>query len=161
MDAVMTHLFEGARAVELLPVFADVEAYPSFVPGFKSAKIVERGRDEYKTKIVMALDLGLFTYEEELDSVTREAFPFSIEVCSTGSRFIRSFRNIWRFLDGPTGCNVAFEMTIEFAALPGLVQPMLARLAQLQAERILQAFVARVEAGRRPECRENARQRGT
>ena len=47
MDAVMTHLFEGARAVELLPVFADVEAYPSFVPGFKSAKIVERGRDEY------------------------------------------------------------------------------------------------------------------
>ena len=51
MDAVMTHLFEGARAVELLPVFADVEAYPSFVPGFKSAKIVERGRDEYKTKI--------------------------------------------------------------------------------------------------------------
>jgi ribosome-associated toxin RatA of RatAB toxin-antitoxin module len=146
MDAVMTHLFEGARAAELLPVFADVEAYPSFVPGFKSAKIVERGRDEYKTKIVMSLELGPFTYEEELDSVTREDFPSSIEVCSTGSRFIRSFCNTWRFLDVPRGCDVAFEMTIEFGALPGLVRPMLARLAQMQAERILQAFVARVEA---------------
>ena len=146
MDAVMTHLFEGARAAELLPVFADVEAYPSFVPGFKSAKIVERGQHEYKTKIVMALALGPFTYEEELDSVTREAFPVSIEVISSGSRLIRSFRNTWRFLDVPTGCNVAFEMTVEFAALPGLLRPLLTRVAQIHAEKILQAFVARVEA---------------
>lgn len=161
MDAVVTHLFIGACAAELLPVISDVEAYPSFVPGFKSAKIVARGQHEYKTKIVMALELGPFVYEEELDSITKENFPSAIEVYSTGSRFIRSFRNTWRLMDGPRGCDVSFEMEIEFGALPGLVRPMLARVAQVQAEKILRAFVARVEAGRRAERRGNARQQGT
>ena len=35
MNAIRSHLFKGARATELFPIFADVEAYPSFVPGLK------------------------------------------------------------------------------------------------------------------------------
>lgn len=160
MDAVVTHLFEGVCAAELLPVFADVESYPSFVPGFKSAKVLKRNGSEYNTKIVMVIEIGPFAYEEELESVTKEDFPSSIEVYSTGSRFIRAFRNKWRFSDGPRGCDVAFEMTLEFGALPGLVRPMLAGLAQMQAERILQAFVVRVESARHPRIRGAPRQRG-
>jgi ribosome-associated toxin RatA of RatAB toxin-antitoxin module len=45
MNAIRSHLFKGARATELFPIFADVEAYPSFVPGLKSAKIIENYRN--------------------------------------------------------------------------------------------------------------------
>ena len=145
MDAIKSHLFEGARATELFPIFADVEAYPSFVPGLKSAKIIEKDRNEYKTKMVMALEFGFLTFEEELDSLTRKTHPVCIEVFSTGSRFIRSFRNSWHFRDVPSGCDVEFKMNLDLATLP-IVRPMLALLAQTQAEKILQAFVARVEA---------------
>jgi ribosome-associated toxin RatA of RatAB toxin-antitoxin module len=146
MNAIRSHLFKGARATELFPIFADVEAYPSFVPGLKSAKIIENYRNEYKTKIVMAFDLGFFTFEEELDSLTRKTSPVWIEVFSTGSRFIRSFRNSWHFRDVPNGCDVEFKMNLDLATLPWIVRPMLAFLAETQAEKILQAFVARVEA---------------
>ena len=33
-----------------MPLFADVEAFPSFVPGYKSAEVVERKDNQYKTK---------------------------------------------------------------------------------------------------------------
>jgi ribosome-associated toxin RatA of RatAB toxin-antitoxin module len=147
MKALLTHLFQGARATELLPIFADVEAYPSVVPGFKSAKVVRRNGSEYQTKAVMALEIGFLAFEEEIESITRQSAS-CIEVCSTGSRFIKSFRNTWHFRDMPAGCDVAFEMTIEFVALPGIVRSMLGSLAEMQAEEILRAFVARVEAQR-------------
>jgi ribosome-associated toxin RatA of RatAB toxin-antitoxin module len=145
MNAIRSHLFKGARATELFPIFADVEAYPRFVPSLKSAKIIEKNRNEYKTKMVMALEFGFLTFEEELDSLTRKTHPVCIEVFSTGSRFIRSFRNSWHFRDVPSGCDVEFKMNLDLATLP-IVRPMLALLAQTQAEKILQAFVARVEA---------------
>ncbi len=149
MHASKTHIFEGASASELMPIFADVEAYPSFVPGYKSAEVVERDGCKYKTKSVMALQLGFLTLEEELDSVTTLAYPSRIEVHSTGSRFIRSFCNVWRFRDLPGGCEVTFDMTLEIAAVPVIVQPMLAGLVEIQAETILRAFVARFGAQRR------------
>jgi hypothetical protein len=55
------------------PIFADVEAYPSFVPGLKSARIIEKDRNEYKTKMVMALELGFL--RRQLDSLTRKTHP--------------------------------------------------------------------------------------
>jgi ribosome-associated toxin RatA of RatAB toxin-antitoxin module len=91
----------------------------------------------------MTLQLGFFTLEEELDSVTTLNFPSCIEVHSTGTKFIRSFSNVWRFRDVPGGCEVTFDMTLDIAAVPVIVQPILAGLVELQAERILQAFVAR------------------
>jgi ribosome-associated toxin RatA of RatAB toxin-antitoxin module len=97
----------------------------------------------------MALQLGFLTLEEELDSVTTLAHPWRIEVHSTGRRFIRSFCNVWRFRDLPGGCEVTFDMTLEIAALPAVVQPMLAGLVEMQAETILRAFVARFGAQRR------------
>ena len=143
MHASNTHVFDGASASELMPLFADVEAFPSFVPGYKSAEVVEREGNQYKTKSVMTFQFGFFTLEEELDSVTTLNFPSCIEVHSTGTKFIRSFSNVWRFRDVPGGCEVTFDMTLDIAAVPVVVQPMLAGLVELQAERILQAFVAR------------------
>ena len=49
MHASKTHVFEGASTRELMPLFADVEAFPSFVPGYKSAEVVEREGNQYKT----------------------------------------------------------------------------------------------------------------
>ena len=72
MDVSKIYIFDGARAVDLMPIFADVETYPSFVPGYKSAKVVERDGCTYKTKSVMALQFGIFTLEEELDSANDE-----------------------------------------------------------------------------------------
>jgi ribosome-associated toxin RatA of RatAB toxin-antitoxin module len=143
MNATVTHLFEGASTAMLLPIFADVEAYPSFVPGFKSAKVYERSEGEYKTQAVMALQIGPFAVEEELSAVTK-VFPAAIEVQSVGNRFIKGFNNVWYFRDVPGGCLVDFAMAIEFALLPAMV-PMLAGLAQRQAENIFQAFVKRIE----------------
>ena len=131
-----------------MPLFADVEAFPSFVPGYKSAEVVERKDNQYKTKSVMALQLGFFTLEEELDLVTTLTYPSCIEVHSIGTKFIRSFPNVWRFRDVPGGCEVTFDMTLDIAALPVVVQPILAGLVELQAERILHAFVARFGAQR-------------
>lgn len=144
MNATLTHVFKGASAATLLPIFADVEAYPSFVPGFRSAEVFERTEGEYKTKAVMALQVGPFTFEEQLSAVTK-VLANSIEVQSFGTRFIRSFCNVWYFRDLPGGCIVDFAMAIDFAMLPPLVQPMLAGLAQRHAEKILGAFVARIE----------------
>lgn len=144
MNATVTHLFEGASAAALLPIFADVEAYPGFVPGFKSAKVFERSAGEYKTKAVMALQIGPFAFEEELSTVTK-VLPSAIEVQSVGNRFIKWFGNVWCFRDVPGGCRVDFAMAIEFAMLPAMVRPMLAGLAQRQAEKIFQAFVERIE----------------
>jgi coenzyme Q-binding protein COQ10 len=148
MHASKTHVFEGANARELMPLFADVEAFPSFVPNYKSAVVVERVGNQYKTKSVMALQLGFFALEEELDSVTTLTFPSCIEAHSTGTKFIRSFSNVWRFRDVPGGCEVTFDMTLDIAAVPAVVQPIFADLVELQAERILQAFVARFGAQR-------------
>jgi len=144
MNATVTHLFEGASAAMLLPIFADVESYPSFVPGFKSAKVYERGVGEYKTKAVMAVKVGPFTFEEEFSSVTK-VLPSAIEVQSTGNRFIKWFGNVWCFRDVPGGCQVDFAMAIEFAMMPAMARPMLSGLAQRQAETIFQAFVKRIE----------------
>jgi len=147
--ASRTHVFEGASARVLMPLFADVETYPSFVPGFKSAAVVEREGCRYKTKSVMALQLGYFALEEELNSVTTLTYPSCINVHSTGSKFIRSFSNVWHFRDVPGGCEVTFDMTLDIAVMPIVVQPMLAGLVEMQAERIMQAFVARFGAQRR------------
>jgi ribosome-associated toxin RatA of RatAB toxin-antitoxin module len=144
MNATVTHLFEGASTAILLPIFADVEAYPSFVPGFKSAKVYARSEGEYKTKAVMALQIGPFAFEEELSTVTK-VLPAAIEVQSVGNRFIKWFGNVWHFRDVPGGCLVDFTMAIEFAMLPAMAQPMLAGLIQRQAENIFQAFVKRIE----------------
>jgi coenzyme Q-binding protein COQ10 len=143
MHASKTHVFDGESARELMPLFADVEAFPSFVPGYKSAEVVERKGNQYKTKSVMTLQLGFFALEEELDSVTTLTFPSCIEVHSIGSKFIRSFSNVWRFRDVPGGCEVTFDMMLDIAAVPVIMQPMLTGLVELQAERILQAFVTR------------------
>ena len=148
MDVSKIHIFDGARAVDLMPVFADVETYPSFVPGYKSAKVVEKDGCTYKTKSVMALQFGIFTLEEELDSVTTLTYPSCIEVHSTGKRFIQSFSNVWRFRDVPGGCEVTFDMSLEFAGVPVMLRPMLAALADAQAESILRAFVERFGAHR-------------
>ena len=113
-----------------MPLFADVEAFPSFVPGYKSAEVVERKDDQYKTKSVMALQLGFFTLEEELDLVTTLTYPSCIEVHSIGTKFIRSFSNVWRFRDVPGGCEVTFDMTLDIAAVPAVVQPILAGLVE-------------------------------
>lgn len=144
MNATVSHLFEGASTAMLLPIFADVEAYPGFVPGFKSAKVVERGEGEYKTKAVMAEQIGPLAFEEELTAVTK-ILPNAIEVQSVGSRFIKWFGNVWHFRDVPGGCLVDFAMAIEFAMLPAMLRPLLAGLAQRQAETIFQAFVKRIE----------------
>jgi ribosome-associated toxin RatA of RatAB toxin-antitoxin module len=132
-----------------MPLFADVEAFPSFVPSYKSAEVVEREGNQYKTKSVMALQLGFYALEEELDSVTTLTYPTCIEVHSIGTKFIRSFSNIWRFRDGPSGCEVTFDMTLDIATVSAVVQPMLAGLVELQAARILQAFVTRFGPQRR------------
>lgn len=145
MNATLTHVFKGASVATLLPIFADVESYPSFVPGFKSAEVFDRTEGEYKTRAVMALQVGPFTFEENLGSVTK-VLPNAIEVQSFGTRFIKSFCNVWYFRDLPGGCIVDFAMAIEFAMLPPLAQSMLAGVAQRQAEKILQAFVARIDA---------------
>ena len=92
--------------------------------------------------------MGFFTLEEELDSVTTLTYPSCIELHSIGTKFIRSFPNVWRFRDVPGGCEVTFDMTLDIAALPVVVQPILAGLVELQAERILHAFVARFGAQR-------------
>ena len=143
MHASKTHVFEGASTRELMPLFADVEAFPSFVPGYKSVEVVEREGNQYKTKSVMAFQFGFFTLEEELNSVTTLTYPSCIEVHSIGTNFIRSFSNVWRFRDVPGGCEVTFDMTLDIAVVPLVVQPMLAGLVEQQAGRILQAFVAR------------------
>lgn len=148
MYATKMHLFEGASATELQPIFADVEAYPDFVPGFKSAKIFRKHEQEYRTKIKMALEVGFLTFEEDLVSITRETFPTHIDVRSRGSRFIRTFDNAWRFRDQARDCHVSFEMTLELMALPSVLLPMMTRLVQTQADKLLQAFVARVESKR-------------
>lgn len=148
MNVSKTYVFGGARASELMPVFADVETYPSFVPGYKCAEVVERDGPKYKTKSVMVLQLGFFTLEGELDSVTTLTYPSCIEVDSTGKRFIRSFSNVWRFRDVPGGCEVTFDMSLEFAGVPVMLRPMLATLADVQAESILRAFVERFGAQR-------------
>ena len=57
MNVSKTYVFGGARASELMPVFADVGTYPNFVPAYKSAEVVERDGPKYKTKSVMALQL--------------------------------------------------------------------------------------------------------
>lgn len=144
MNATVSHLFEGASAATLMPIFADVEAYPSFVPGFKSAKVFERRADGYKTEAVMAMQAGPFTVEEEVTADTK-LLPNAIEVQSVGNRFIKWFGNVWYFRDVPGGCMVDFAMAIEFAMLPAMARPLLVGLAQQQAEKILQAFVKRIE----------------
>jgi ribosome-associated toxin RatA of RatAB toxin-antitoxin module len=146
MKTCKIHVFEGTNAAELVPIFADVETYPSFVPGYKSARVVSRDGCKYKTESVFALQLGIVTFQEELDSVTIVTYPQCIEVLSTGRRFIRSFGNTWRFRDLPGACEVTFEMTIEFAVVPVMVRPMIAKLADAQAEVILQAFITRIGA---------------
>ena len=99
MHASKTHVFEGASTRELMPLFADVEAFPSFVPGYKSVEVVEREGNQYKTKSVMAFQFGFFTLEEELNSVTTLTYPSCIEVHSIGTKFIRSFSNVWLIFD--------------------------------------------------------------
>jgi ribosome-associated toxin RatA of RatAB toxin-antitoxin module len=96
----------------------------------------------------MTLQFGLFTLEEELESVTTLTFPSCIEVHSIGKRFIQSFSNVWRFRDVPGGCEVTFDMSLEFAGVPVMLRPMLAALADAQAESILRAFVDRFGAQR-------------
>lgn len=116
--------YDRARIFALV---ADVERYPSFVPAWRTARIVRREPDGYWTDQT----IGHGPFQRRFRTHTRLTAPERIEV-SADDRAFRRFDIHWRFDEPAAGqCRVDFTIAVEArsALLQRLIDAVLGELA--------------------------------
>lgn len=122
-------------------VVADVEAYPEFLPGWNSVRVL--ARDDRTCTVEQTLQLGPLNWH--FHSHARFDPPHGVDIRSQDGPF-RELYLQWRFApQTPRVCLVALNQVVR---LRSSWQERMARpLLRLQAEQVMSAFEA--EAARR------------
>ncbi|KAA5606633.1 type II toxin-antitoxin system RatA family toxin [Roseospira marina] len=128
---------ERERVFDLV---ADVEAYPSFLPLWKSARVLDRDPTGYRTRQL----LGIGPATLEFISRTDLAFPDRITVTATGGP-VRRLYMLWAFeaMDGGR-CRVGLDLAVEVHSK--MLQKLLQATYGEMAPRLITAFEGRARA---------------
>jgi coenzyme Q-binding protein COQ10 len=123
---------------EAFDLAADIESYPSFLPGWISAHIVRRESDVCWVDQVVGL--GPIQLQFLSEAVLHR--PERIEVTSTQAPF-RQFNLTWLFEALPSGaCQVSVIAQIETQS--GLIQLLVDRVLPSALDNVVAAFEARL-----------------
>ncbi|MBF0325142.1 MAG: type II toxin-antitoxin system RatA family toxin [Alphaproteobacteria bacterium] len=90
--------FPGLTPAQLYAIAADIEAYPTFIPWCRAARIVERADGIWRVEN----HFGAGPVDVTFTSLARPAPPDRLEITSTDGPF-RDFRLAWRFAPIETG----------------------------------------------------------
>jgi coenzyme Q-binding protein COQ10 len=129
--------------VRVFDLVADVEAYPSFLPLWKSARVLDRDPDGYRT--AQALGIG----PAHLDFVSRTDlhYPTRIAVTATGGP-VRELSMLWTFDSAGAGkCRVELDLVVEVHSK--MLQKLLRATYGEMAPRMIMAFESRARAVQR------------
>ena len=127
---------------ELFSLAADIEAYPSFVPGCQRAKIVSREGDGRRERVVVENEFGFGPARRFFH--TRATFnpPHDLTIVSRDGPW-RLFSMAWRFEPEGAGCRLSCEVKLDFSSR---VLTALASVAATEVEaQVLAAFERRAE----------------
>lgn len=120
----------------LFDLVADVESYPSFLPMWREARVLERDGNVYHTK--QSLGIGLL--QEHFQTRTVLIPPLRIEVSSSDPLF-HEFYIHWDFATIGLGCRISVALQWQLA-IPSL-QCAVDRILPSAARSIIGAFEAR------------------
>ena len=124
---------------EAFDLAADIESYPSFLPGWISAHIQRREANIYW--VDQAIGLGPIQLQFSSQAVLHR--PERIEVTSTQGPF-RQFNLIWLFDALPRGaCRVSVAAQIETQS--SLLQHLIDRVLPAALEDVVTAFEVRLQ----------------
>jgi len=124
---------------------ADVEAYPSFLPLWKTARIIDRTADGYRTR--QSLGIGPATLD--FTSTTAVTPPDRIVVTARDGP-MRDLRMVWTFEEvGPGQCRVSLDLVVEVRSR--ILQKLLQATYGEMAPRLVSNFEARARAVARGE----------
>jgi len=128
---------ERERVFDLV---ADVESYPSFLPLWKTARVVGRDAAGYRTQ----QSLGIGPAKLDFTSRTDLQHPARIVVNATGGP-VRELRMQWAFeaLDGGR-CRVGLDLVVEVHSK--MLQKLLQATYGEMAPRLITAFEGRARA---------------
>jgi len=125
------------RAQQLFEIAADVERYPDFLPGWKSARILQRKENAYLTDQIIGF--GPITQQFTTKTILRP--PDEIAVTATEGPF-SVFRLNWRFKTTQADrCRVTLDGQIEMRM--ALLRAVLNQAPNVFADSTLMAFEAR------------------
>jgi len=132
-------------AGRLFDLVGDVQAYPEFVPWIQSIRTGPVRTEEGGITVLDAEARVGFAFLKERFStrVRRDAEALVIEVRLISGPF-RRLLNTWRFVDGPNGAQVVFDIEFEFKSR--LLDAMLNANFDLAVDRLIRCFEARAEA---------------
>lgn len=121
---------------QVFALVANIERYPEFVPGYRSARIL--ARDGHRLRVEQLVGIGplqqRFVSEAELTP------PQGLRVQSRDV-FFKQFSIDWRFTPQEHGCRVRLKLQAELRSLP--LQLLASGLAAFSAEQQLDCFLAR------------------
>lgn len=126
-------LYPARRMFELV---LDIERYPEFVPGYRSARILRR--DNNQLEVMQTVEFAGFGFEYR--SLARFESRGSIHIASTDEPFDH-FETDWRFAALAGGCRADCSVDWRFSntAIAVLSEPLIADFTR----RMLDAFMAR------------------
>jgi ribosome-associated toxin RatA of RatAB toxin-antitoxin module len=123
----------------LYALVEDIEAYPSFLPWCRAARVRERGAG----RTVATLAVGVKGLRYELSTENRSRAPEAIDMRLLEGPF-RRFEAHWRFHAlGERAARVEFSMAYELGA--GLAARALAPLFDSIADTLVEAFKRRAD----------------
>ncbi len=123
------------RSDQLFRLVLDIERYPEFVPGYRRARIVQRGADALGVEQTVGFGPATFSFH----STAEFQVPTRIFIHATDGPF-RRLDVEWRFADEEGGCRVSAQTHYQ---LHGLLAPVLAGWLEFLVPRLLDAFAAR------------------
>jgi coenzyme Q-binding protein COQ10 len=118
---------------QLFGLASDIESYPSFVPGCRAARIVERDGDRLRVENVFGFGplRQLFETRAELKP------PGELAIVSRDGPW-RHFSMNWRFLPDRAGCRLSCDVALDFESH---MLNLVASVAAVEVERkVLAAF---------------------
>ena len=127
------------RQEELFALVAEVEAYPEFLPGWRSVEVRERSGNRLTVKQSVAV--GRFALHFESRAVLDP--PRSIHIESDHAAF-RHFVLEWRF--EPQGTDCLAQLDIECSFRSPLLERAAGLLIPTMARNIMTAFARRARA---------------
>ena len=123
---------------QVFDVAADIERYPDFLPGWRSARITRRESNRCYVEQVLAL--GFLRVQIATEATL--ARPSRIDISSTDRRFRAFSCSVLIAEAGPDACTLSIVAELNLRS--GLLQQVLNRARLISFDGILSAYESRV-----------------
>ncbi|MEM6497048.1 MAG: type II toxin-antitoxin system RatA family toxin [Pseudomonadota bacterium] len=135
---------------QMFDLVADVEKYPEFLPLCEALTIRRRSKDDKGRDVLVAdMECGYKAIRERFTSrVTLDTENHHILVEYIDGPF-RRLENNWRFVPGPKGCEVQFQIAYEFKSrmlqllVGGLFDKAFRKFAEAFEQRAVRVYGSR------------------